>query len=142
MKSTSTIKSHFFKLLLACFLLATSYALSAQDQQAPALKEFKILIEKTTEGFALKSFTGSAWVDLKFNNKPDNPQAIDEYGMTKLSDVSPSKNPDYADYLFTITKSKNRIVLKGYEGTAWKELTFILPKSGKQMINQAGMSDL
>jgi len=141
MMTTSTIKSQFFKLFIACFFLTTSYALLAQDPQTLPLKDFKIQIEKPKSGFQLKSFNGSAWINLGFTAKQDKPQAIDEYGMAELDSESQENNPDFADYLFTITKRKNEIELKGYKGTAWKELTFTLPRNGKQIIDQTGMTD-
>lgn len=61
--------------------------------------------------------------------------------MTQLDRVSSIKDSKLADYLFTITKTKNRIALTGIEGTAWKELSFTLPKSGNQKIDQFGMTE-
>lgn len=141
MKSKSNITSHLRQSLIACIFLTTGFALTAQDNQNAAPQDFKILIEKTPQGFQLKSLAGSAWIDLSFIINQDKPQAIDEYGMTELSAVSESKNPDFYNYLFTITKRKNKIELKGIEGTAWKKLTFQLPENGKQMIDRSGMTD-
>ena len=47
-----------------------------------------------------------------------------------------------ADFLFTMTKTKNGIELKGTEGTAWTELKFSLAENKKQVINQLGITSL
>ena len=58
-----------------------------------------------------QSSKGSAWIDLSFSLRKNKAQAIDEYGMTKLAKVSTIKDPKIADYLFTITKKKGKILL-------------------------------
>ncbi|MBC6367314.1 hypothetical protein [Algoriphagus sp. AK58] len=113
----------------------------AQQANSDGLKEFKITIEQTDNGIKMQSHEGSAWIDLGFNLSNNKPQAIDEYGMTNLDHVSSHKDSQLSDYLFTITKTKNGITLKGIEGTAWKELSFPLPKNGKQSIDQFGMTE-
>lgn len=83
-------------------------------------------------------FRGSSWDLLSFTAQKDQPQAIDEYGMTTLDKVSTQKMTDKADYLFTITETRKGIVLKGIEGTAWKELV-VKSKKKKITINHLGM---
>ena len=85
---------------------------------------------------------GSAWLDLSFSLNNDRPQAVDEYGMTELKNVSENKDEKLADFLFTITKTENGIELKGIEGTAWTELKFSLAENKKQAIDQFGMTSL
>ncbi|MCU0328460.1 MAG: hypothetical protein MUE53_05670 [Chitinophagales bacterium] len=113
----------------------------AQVQGSTNFKEFKITIEKTDNGLEMQSHKGSAWIDLSFSITNDKPQAIDEYGMTQLGKVSTNKDSKLADYLFTITKTKDGISLKGIEGTAWKELSFSFKKNGRQTIDQFGMTE-
>jgi hypothetical protein len=122
------------------FLTATSELL-AQEKTAE-LKEFKIIVEKTDGGIKMKSEKGSAWIDLSFSLNNDRPQAVDEYGMTELNNVSKNKDENLADFLFTITKTANGIELKGIEGTAWTELKFSLAENKKQAIDQFGMTSL
>jgi len=141
MKTTSTFKNLCIKSFIAIFLLALSSGLLAQEQGAPDLKDFKITIEKTENGIKMESLKGSAWVNLSFRMAREKPLAIDEYGMTKLKNVSPRKDPDLADYLFIITKTKDGIILKGIEGTAWEELSFTLSNNEKQTIDRFGMTD-
>jgi hypothetical protein len=114
----------------------------ALEKKSDDLKDFVIVVEKTKNGIKMKSIKGSAWVDLTFSIINDRSQAIDEYGMAKLEDVSSDKDPLLADFLFTITKTENGIVLKGMEGTAWTNLSFSLSENGKQAINQFGMTNL
>ena len=87
----------------------------------------------------MKSLKGSAWVETSFKIKNYVPQAIDEYGMTELKKVSSKKDSNLADFLFTITRTEDGIVLKGIEGTAWSDLSFSLAENGKQTIDQLGM---
>ena len=62
--------------------------------------------------------------------------------MTILGNISSLKDANLADYLFTLTKTKDGIILKGIEGTAWGELTLPLTENKKQEINQNGVKDL
>jgi len=62
--------------------------------------------------------------------------------MTELDKVSANKDSYLADFLFTITKTKNIIILKCIEGTAWTDFRFSLSKNGKQAFNQFGMTKL
>lgn len=141
MKTKSKFKRLLTTSLIALFLLTLSYGLIAQEQSSTDLKEFKITIEKTDNGFKMQGLKGSAWIDLSFSLANNKPQTIDEYGMTQSGKVSTNKDPELADYLFTITKTEDGITLTGIEGTAWKELSFTLPKNGKQSIDQFGMTE-
>jgi hypothetical protein len=128
--------------LIVVFLLALSTESMAQDEDSTELKDFEITIEKTDRGIQMQSSNGSAWLDLSFRLSPDTPQAVDEWGMTSLDDLSADEHPRLADYLFTISYSTNgKISLTGLEGTAWKELSFTLPDNGKQAIHQFGMME-
>jgi len=141
MKTKSTFKKLVTKSLIALILLTLSSEIIAQEQSSSDLKDFKITIEKTDNGLKMHSSEGSAWIDLSFSLANDKTQAIDEYGMTQLDKVSSNKDSNLADYLFTITKTKDGISLTGIEGTAWKGLSFTLCENGKQMIDQFGMTE-
>lgn len=141
MKTKSTFKSLLAKSIIVVSLLTLSSEIMAQEQSSSDLKDFKMTIENTDNGLKMHSSQGSAWIDLSFSLNNYMPQAIDEYGMTQLDMVSPNIDSKLADYLFTITKTKNGIKLTGIEGTAWKELSFTLPKNGKQTIDQFGMTE-
>lgn len=142
MITKSNFKGPLLYSLIALFVLIANPELIAQDNKSTDLKDFKLVIETTESGIKVESIKGSAWNDLFFNIQNDLPQAIDEYGMTRLDNVSSSKDSNLADFLFTITRTNNRIELKGIEGTAWTDLRFSLSKDKKQAIDQNGMTKL
>lgn len=142
MKAKLNTDRPFLKILIAVLVLTTGTELLAQEKQAPDLKDFKIVVEKTENGISMESLEGSAWINLSFSVNNDQPQAIDEYGMTQLDNVSSKKDPGLADFLFTITKTESGIVLQGIEGTAWTHLSFSLAENGKQAIDQLGMTKM
>lgn len=87
----------------------------------------------------MQSLNGTAWINLTFTIKDNESQAIDEFGLTKLSKKPINKDQNITTFLFTITKTKNGILLKGLEGTAWSSLKFSLLENEKQLIGQLGM---
>lgn len=127
--------SIFFMLL---FFSILSNQIVAQEQPVK-FKEFEILIERNNDQLILTNINGCGWKELKFDISFNKAQAIDEYGLTKLNKNALKKDPNLADFLFTILKIENGIYLKGLEGTAWIELSFTLDKFGKQIINHRGM---
>ena len=128
-----------FNLGILLFLIMVSLKLTGQEKKPVDLKEFKIRIENTEKGIKMQSSQGTAWHNLEFSISNTQPQAIDEYGMTKLTKLSTGTDPNLANFLFTLTKVKNTIILKGIEGTVWTDLRFSLSENGKQEINQFGM---
>ena len=140
MKTKLKFKKLTLNTLIALFVLTASSELVAQEKKSDNLKNFKVVVEKTDNGIKMQSVKGSAWIDLSFSINNDKPQAIDEYGMTVLNKISSEKDSNLADFLFTITKTENGIVLKGIEGTAWTDLSFSLLENGKQAIDQFGMT--
>lgn len=139
MKATMNFTRPMLNLLITLFVLSASANFVAQEKKSTDLQDFKIIVEKTENGIKMWSFKGCAWNDLTFSIDNDHSQAIDEYGMTKLNQISSKKDANLADFLFTISKTENGIILKGIEGTAWTDLSFYLPVNGKQEINQFGM---
>ncbi|RYG05240.1 MAG: hypothetical protein EOO02_04230 [Chitinophagaceae bacterium] len=105
------------------------------------LKKFKIIIEKNASGIMLKSLKGSAWEKLSFSLDDDRPQAVDGMGMTTFKKDATGRYASAQDFLFTITKTKEGILLKGVKGTAWKELSFTLLNNQPQAIDQNGMTN-
>lgn len=142
MKTRFKFKKLITNTLIAIFILTASSELIAQEKKSDNLNSFKVVVEKTNNGIKMQSVEGSAWVDLSFSISNDRPQAIDEYGMTELNKISSDKDSNLADFLFTITKTENGIVLKGIKGTTWTDLSFSLLKNGKQAIDQFGMTKL
>lgn len=142
MKTKLNFKRLIPNLLITAFVLTASSELIAQEKKSTDLKDFKVVVEKTENGIKMQSIQGSAWLELTFKINNDRPQAIDEYGMTELDKISSEKDSNLADFLFTISKTKNGIALKGIEGTAWTDLSFSLAEYGKQAIDQFGMTKL
>lgn len=140
MRTLWNLKKLTTKLLVFAFILTVSSALIAQENKSSDLKDFKVIVEKTEKGLEIQGIQGTAWTDLSFRINNNRPQAIDEYGMTKLDKKSSVNDPSLTDLLFTITKTEGGIVLKGIKGTAWTDLSFALRKNEKQTINQFGMS--
>ncbi|MCP4484554.1 MAG: hypothetical protein GY823_08350 [Flavobacteriaceae bacterium] len=140
MKTKLTTNKTIVNLIIVALFLGASSVITAQEKKSIDLKDFKIIVEKTDNGLKMKSLEGSAWIDLSFNLQNDQQQAIDEYGMTELNEVSSNKDSNPADFLFIITKTNSGIKLKGIEGTAWVELSFTLTKNKKQVFNQYGVT--
>jgi len=136
MKTRKTLPTIVVALL---FIFATR--LAAQEKMNELI-DFKVIVEKTDDEIKLSSEEGCAWVDLSFSLNNYQPQAVDEYGMTALKNVSELKDENLSDFLFTITTTKDGIALKGIEGTAWTKLNFTLANNEKQAINQYGMTSL
>lgn len=141
MKTKMNFKRPFSMILMGLLFLTATSGLIAQEKKAE-LKDFKVIVEKTDNGIKMKSEKGSAWIDLSFSLENDQPQAVDEYGMTELKNISENKDEKLADFLFTITKTENGIEIKGIEGTAWTELKFSLAENKQQAIDQFGMTSL
>ena len=142
MTTPLTIRKLVKNLTIFVFIVTVSTQLIAQEDRSIDLKNFKIIVEKTDSGIKLQAAEGCAWIDLSFSYNTDKPQAINEYGMTNLNKTSSEKEPNLADFLFTISKTENGIALKGIEGTAWIDLSFSLLENKKQAINQFGMTTL
>lgn len=126
-------------MLMALFLTTWSIEVLAQEQEAAAVPQFKITIERTDNGLRLQSQQGSAWKELSFNLSDNQVQAVDEFGMAEPEESNAARDNSYADYLFTITKTKDGLLLTGMEGTVWTKLSFSLPANGKQTIDRLGM---
>lgn len=139
MKTKLNFTRLLLNLFITLFVITASSCLMAQEKKSTDLKDFKIVIEKTKNGIKMQSFKGSAWINLTFSINNNSTQAIDEYGMTTLDQISSEKDVNLADFLFTVSKTENGIALKGIEGTAWTDLSFSLSENGKQEINQFGM---
>jgi hypothetical protein len=111
-------------------------------KKSTALKEFTIVMESTDDGIKMECPKGSTWTKLSFTLNNDDSQAVDEYGMAELDNLSTEKGANLADYLFVVTKTKNKIILKGIEGTNWNVLSFDIPKNKKMAFDQDGVTVL
>lgn len=126
--------------LALLFLTTTSTAAFSQDKSS-VLEEFKLTIEKTGDGINIIGLKGTAWANLTFSLKENQSQAVDEYGMAELN-TPKTKDPNQVDFVFTISKSKEEVILTGIKGTAWSKLSFTLLKGEKQTIDQSGTAEI
>ncbi|WP_053992735.1 hypothetical protein [Mangrovimonas sp. TPBH4] len=138
MKNQIILKPEFLKTLFALLTLFYSFQSLAKEQQPATLENFTIVIEEVENGIKQMGIEGTAWLKLSFSLKPNQPQAVDQYGMSQLSKDYPNTEPNLVNFLFTITKTENWFILKGIKGTAWTDLRFTLPASGKQAIDESG----
>ncbi|RSK39864.1 hypothetical protein [Mangrovimonas spongiae] len=135
----TVLKQHTLKcfLILACIICSTS---NVKAQKQTRLAPFKLVIKhNTNHDFTLTSLKGTIWKNLSFTLKSDTPQVIDEYGLLSSGTTSKVAPPNLTDFLFTITKTADGVLLKGLEGTTWTELSFSLPKNSKQLFTHKGM---
>lgn len=121
--------------LVAAFILATIVALPAQTDITAGEKSFKIFIQTTPEAIHLQCEEGCAWKELNFSTHNDEPQTIDEYGMTDFNSADVAKDMTLTDFLFVLTKTKDGISLQGLEGVAWKALSFSLSDGQRKSID-------
>lgn len=135
-----TIKYFLISALLTAFSYVFLPEPMAHVRSNSTLKDFKIKIENTDGGLKMQCSKGSTWLDLAFSLALDKTQAIDEYGMASTEQPDQGKDPKLADYLFTITKTKDGVNLRGIKGTAWRKLSFTLGENKAQVIDQNGMS--
>lgn len=142
MKTQLNLSRTLTKLLIITIIIVANSGLMAQKSTKTEIKDFKIIIEKTTDGLKLECKKGSAWINLSFSLGDNKEMAIDEYGMSDSNKVLANKNSKLADYLITIMKTDEGIKLKGVEGTAWSKLSFTLKDGERQAINQFGMITL
>jgi hypothetical protein len=132
----------FLKLsLIIAFIIGASYAVFSQVNFETKSSKFLILVETTGDGVKLTSQEGCAWKELTFTLNPDQPQAIDQYGMTSLNKSKPTEDKNLASFLFIIKRTKEGISLSGKGGTAWTKLSFDCTK-GKcsQYVDFNGMA--
>lgn len=116
-----------------------------QARNSTEISEFLFVIEAVDDKVSLSCMEGCAWKVLGFKTSSgNNPQHIDQYGMTiqpKNNTAIKSDKSDLANFLFTLERTKNRIKLEGKAGSAWNNLSFLCPEDGcNQAIDQYGMA--
>lgn len=130
--------------LFALIILGTSSRIVAQKDVYPnKLANFSILVETSDDEIKLTCYNGCAWKQLTFNSSIKNdPQAVDQYGMTTLTRDMIKKDSLNGDFLFTIKRTQQGVSLEGKAGTMWPSLTFDCA-GGKCLrpIDEYGMTD-
>ncbi|WP_373075733.1 hypothetical protein [Zeaxanthinibacter enoshimensis] len=141
MKAKSNFGNTILGLSGVVCLLIASHSL-AQEQAATDLEDFKVIVQKSPTGISLQGVQGTAWSDLAVRLNNYQPQTIDEFGIIDIDRASSGKDPELADFLFSIRKTETGIELIGLAGTAWAELSFTLAENEQQAIDQYGMVKL
>ena len=130
------------KKLILILTIGLFYSSIQAQTDKQDLDQFEIKIRTTKDKIILKCNNGSSWTKLKFP-KPDHAQLIDEHGMTKLESVkniTQKSDKELSDYMFSIKLENDKVILKGLQGTAWKELTYDCKnKNCTSTINELGM---
>jgi len=129
--------------LFALLILGTSSRIVAQEDVYIKLANFSILVETSGDEIKLTCNDGCAWKQLSFSSSIKNdPQAVDQYGMTTLPRNLIKKESLHSDFLFTIKRTQEGVSLEGKEGTMWPSLTFDCA-GGKcfRTIDEYGMTD-
>lgn len=114
------------KKLNLLLIIGLFYSLGQAQNNKKELENFELNIQTSDEEIILESKNGSAWRKLTFS-KTDKAQAVDEYGMTEISNDKNKRQKSekgLANYTFTIKQENGEIILDGIEGTAWTKLTF------------------
>jgi len=128
--------------LFIVLLIGTSIEINAQNIKATEISEFRISVETSNDGIKLTCNKGCSWKELTFNiSKTEKPRYINEHGMTSLSENKEDKESKLANFLISITKTKNGFTFEGIEGTSWKTLSFSCSNENYyQTIDQNGMT--
>ena len=140
----SSKKSGLFQTIVFTFMMIFSASgLFAQVSKEIKLTDFLVVVQNPDNSIiSLECKEGCAWKTLSYTlSGNNNPQAIDEYGMTELDKVNPQKDANLSNFLFTVERKGNKLFFKGVEGTAWTELSFSISPKQEQAINQMGMTE-
>ena len=85
----------------------------------------------------MKCQEGCKWKKLSFSTEQRNQHFISDSGLRKQKGTE----NEPAAFLFDIQSTSEGLSLRGFEGTAWTELSFGMKKNGKQKLNQFGMTE-
>ncbi len=122
LKSCQPFLSFTFYALL---MVGTSSRTAAQEDVYIKVARFSILVETSGDEIQLTCYDGCAWKQLSFSSSITNdPQAVDQYGMTTLPGNLVKRDSLLSDFLFTIQRTQEGVSLEGKIGTAWPTLTF------------------
>jgi hypothetical protein len=129
--------------LAALLITGPSSTLFAQEDVHAKVAKFSILVETSPDEIKLTCSEGCAWKQLSFSTTAKNdPQAVDQFGMTTIPRQLLKEDALLANFLFTIKRTPEGVTLEGKEGTIWPSLTFDCP-GGKcyRAIDGWGMAD-
>lgn len=79
----TNVKSFGLGAFTAIALLSTAaFQFSAESAAEAGLADFVITVERSEDGIRMTCTKGCAWTELTWTSPVDNPQVVDEYGMT------------------------------------------------------------
>ena len=123
-------------------LLGFSFTCRAQENvRIPEYTKFKMVVDIKGDTVKLKCLKGCAWKELSFVQPYAlKGQAINEYGMTVVDNLNVLKQgDDYADFLLTIKRNANELVISGLKGMHWKSLIINCPDAGcNEILSERG----
>ena len=124
-------------------MVTVSLSAAAQEDVYIKVSKFSILVEVSFDEIKLTCHDGCVWKQLNYiSSFTDDPKAIDQNGMTTLSENLDKKDSSLSKFLFTIKRTQEGVSLEGKAGTVWTSLTFDCA-GGKciRSINGWGMVD-
>ncbi len=139
-----TMKINFSKTVLS--ILAITVIMLAGCGKKETKKEkigFKILIESNVDGIKLIAKEGCAFTELYFTLAQDKVEKFNQHGMVIEENSEIKSEENISNFLITIKKSNEEIVLNGLKGTSWESLSFSCPELGcTQLIDENGMQSM
>jgi hypothetical protein len=138
MKTTHKIYYILFALILA------STASMAQRQD---LQHFELEVNlQNDNGLTIRKHIGvTDWDKVSYADSDNDTHTLNHRGLdsdpyTSYPVTDSAKDAAYTPFKFTIKRTGNLVMLVGIRGTAWKDLSFVLPdKNAHAFINEYGM---
>ena len=107
------------RIILVLISLIIFSSLSAQEKDS----KFEIKFFNDRGAIAMISTSGCSWSNLVIKKKYFY---LNQFGMVNFNNNTEAlKN---STFLFFVEKKNNKVHLKAYKGTEWKDLSFDLPK--------------
>ena len=129
------------KNILSIFLLSIiAVSCGSKKDINEVSKDFKIQITSVTENkISLECTEGCAWTELSFSVKKYQPQGVDAYGMTGITNTLADVSDRFPDFKFSIEKTDNGAELRSIRNTGWNKLSISCVAECGEMINYDGM---
>lgn len=101
---------------------------------------FKILIQKTKDGYSMQCKQGCAWKGLSFNLNRFTSQYINALGVSGNPADKNEAPEGLANFHFKIKESGNQLKLTKLEGSIWEELSFSILEGETYQLTQNGVT--
>jgi len=92
----------------------------------------------------LRCLDGCAWQELSFVQPYTlKGQAINQYGMTTIGSLNQLKMDDkFADFVLTLKRDGNELIIKGNEGVDWESLIIPCGQGCTEYISEKGKNKI